>query len=338
MILVTGATGLVGQHLIAELVDNNQPIRALFRSEEKRKLVLHRLQKTLDSVGKERLKTIDWVKADITDLATLNTVFTAIEVVYHCAGLVSFDVGDKKKLRKTNIEGTANVVNLSIQHHVKRLCHVSSVATLGNEPTGKPINEESPRNNNAPHNYYDISKYGAEMEVWRGAQEGLSVIIVNPGVIIGAGNWATGSSQLFSRVANEFPFKIPRKSGFVGVKDVARAMLALTNSKLSSERFVLVSEVLSIEQLTHSIAEKLHCTPPRYALKKWMVYSLWLFQSVRYLFTGRGKTITLQLIHDLYASVDFDSQKIKRAIGFTFTPIQQAIKETADQYKGEHSN
>lgn len=328
MILITGGTGMVGHHLLAALLKTGEPIKAIYRTEEKRKQATKRIKNLLNN---ESEKNLIWVKADLNDITELTTAFEGVDKVYHCAGLVSFDIRDKDKLRKINIEGTANMVNLALSFKVKKFCHLSSVAALGSELNNKPIREKSLRNNATFHDYYDISKFGGEIEVWRGSQEGLDVVIVNPAIIIGAGNWHSGSGQLFSRVAKGFPFRIPKKSGFVDVDDVVNIMMNLMNSPIKNKRYILVSACERIDKITDLIAENLQCKAPHIKIRKWMLWGLWIGQSIGYLFGGK-KEINKQTIQLLYKDVNFDNSKIKEALSFEFTPIEKAIAKTAKQY------
>src|SRR6476620_11680079 len=125
MVLITGATGLVGSHLALHLAENGESVRAIYRSlaslqKAKSLFALYRKESLFDK--------IEWVHADIIDIPSLYSAFENIEFVYHCAALVSFDPNDEKALRKTNIEGTANIVNFCLQFNVVKLCHVSSIA------------------------------------------------------------------------------------------------------------------------------------------------------------------------------------------------------------------
>ena len=179
MILVTGGTGLVGAHLLLHLLENGEEkIRAIYRKSkqiEKTKS-LFELYKKSDLFSK-----IGWIQADILDVPSLENAFEEVDYVYHCAGLISFNPDDENQLRKVNIEGTANIVNFCIDKKVTKLCHVSSIAALGNLTQNQTIiTEETEWNPEVLHSDYAISKYGAEMEVWRGQQEGLQVVIVNP--------------------------------------------------------------------------------------------------------------------------------------------------------------
>lgn len=332
MVLITGATGMVGQYLLEALLKQNQQIRALYRTEEKRERIKKRLSLFLNEDEQNRIDHIDWFKGDVTDIANLPLAFEQITQVYHCAGLVSFDIGDKKKLRKINIEGTANVVNCALSAGVQKFCHLSSVAALGDEPNGKAVHEESLRNNSTPHNYYSISKYGGEIEVWRASQEGLPVVIVNPAIILGAGNWHSGSGQIVSRAAKGFPFKIPKQSGFIGATDVVDAMIKLMQSSIKNERFILVSEICSFSEITNKIADQLNAKRSKYPLKKWMLYLLWVGQSINYLLFRSGKQITRQSIKEIFKPVNFDTSKIENRLNFKFTPMDKVIEEVCEKF------
>ena len=204
MILVTGGTGLVGAHLLLHLAENEVGIRSIYRNKKS----IEKTKSLFNLYQKESLfAKIEWVEADIIDVPSLEIAFQNIAYVYHCAALISYDPNDEDQLRKTNIEGTANIVNFCLAYDIKKLCHVSSIAALGDlKPHETKVTEETEWNPEAPHSDYAISKYGAEMEIWRGQQEGLSVVIVNPGVILGSGFWGQGSGVFFSAVKKRISF------------------------------------------------------------------------------------------------------------------------------------
>ncbi|WP_050813320.1 NAD-dependent epimerase/dehydratase family protein [Aquimarina agarivorans] len=208
MILVTGGTGLVGIHLLMELSKNNNlPIRAIYRTLFK-KSQAEQVFKTCNPNADflTHWKRIEWVKADITEIPSLQKAFEGITEVYHCAGFISWNVSDFEKLKKVNIEGTANMVNFSLTEKVEKFCHVSSIATLNLNPGESVFTEASNWNAETDNSVYALSKFGAEMEVQRGIQEGLTAVIVNPGVIIGPSFFESGSGELFKKVKKEYPF------------------------------------------------------------------------------------------------------------------------------------
>ncbi len=212
MILVTGGTGLVGAHLLLHLIENGEQVRAIYRTEAN----CVKTKALFSHYHKEHLfGAIEWIPGDILDIPSLEMAFQDIKQVYHCAALISFDPKDEDAIRKTNIEGTANIVNFCLAKKTEKLCFVSSIAALGDlAPHESEITETTEWNPEKPHSDYAISKYGAEMEVWRGQQEGLKVIIVNPGVILGPGFPSQGSGTLFTTIKKRIVLPYFRNYGF----------------------------------------------------------------------------------------------------------------------------
>ena len=252
MILVTGATGLVGSHLLVQLLQENEEVKALFRSEKQ----IEKVKNVFAFYNQTALfDKINWVKGDITDIPSLEIAFENVTHVYHCAALISFDPSDEDELRKINIEGTANVVNCCIDFGVKKLCHVSSIAALGTPKEHEiTITEETEWNPEELHSDYAITKYGAEMEVWRGHQEGLEVVIVNPGVIFGNGFPNRGSDVIIQSVKKGLSFYTKGNIGIVSVEDVVKCMVQLMKSNITGERYILVGENIDFKNLLTYIA------------------------------------------------------------------------------------
>ncbi len=331
MILVTGGTGLVGFHLLLQLSLEKEAVRAIYRSEKKLQHVKNLFQAANQLVAFEK---IDWVQADILDIPALEIAFTDVSLVYHCAALVSFNPKDEDKLYQNNIVGTANVVNLSLSTTVKKLCYVSSIAALGNGTEHNLIiNEETERNNEAVRSDYSISKFGAEMEVWRGFQEGLEVVIVNPGVIFGNGFPKEGSSLFIQNIKDGQLFYTLGKLGIVAVEDVVKAMMTLMKSTISGERFILVAEDVTYKELFDSIAEILkqvqndkRIKKPKYEVKKWQVQIARVLEFIFAALFFRKRMLTKSTINSLYNLEVHDTSKIKNAIAFEFSDMKVYLK------------
>ena len=325
MILVTGGTGLVGAHLLLHLIENGESVRAIYRN-------LDAIQKTKDLFSlykKEALfEKIDWIQADITDVPSLEIAFESVEYVYHCAALISFDPKDEDLLRKTNIEGTANIVNFCIANAVKKLCFVSSISALGDlKENEKIITEETEWNPEKPHSDYAISKYGAEMEIWRGQQEGLETVIVNPGVIIGPGFREQGSGLLFKKVANGLSFYTKGITGFVAVPDVVRMTVELMKNEHSNDRFTLVAENITFQDLLNSIADALKAKRPTMHASPLMVtlaYKIdWFLSNV----LGQKRKLDRATAKASYSESWYSNEKTKTALQTEFLDIHQYIKD-----------
>lgn len=335
MILVTGGTGLVGTHLLYELVKNNERIRAIIRPSSDISTVRKVFGYYSENSEADRLfNKIDWVTADILDIPSLTEAFNDVDFVYHCAALVSFDPSDERKLRKINIEGTANIVNLCIAKKIKKLLYVSSVAAIGSNSGNTETDEAGKWNPEENHSDYAISKYGAEIEVWRGTQEGVCTVIVNPGIIIGPGFWNSGSGKIFTRIDKGLKYHFPKVSGFVAVQDVVKAMILLMNSNIKNEQFILVGENLSFEHVLKITAEFMDKPKPSRQLKKWMVVLGWIAQKTGSIF-GMKREITRDSVRTLYTKTYYRNSKIKEVTSIEFTPVSQALKESSELYLEE---
>ncbi|MCM4155406.1 NAD-dependent epimerase/dehydratase family protein [Gramella sp. AN32] len=336
MILVTGGTGLVGSHLLLKLIQQEENVRALKRASSDLSKVKQVFKYYLtDGQAEELFKKIEWFEADILNIPQLTLAFIGITKVYHCAAHISFDPSDEKKLRKVNIEGTANIVNFCIQKNIKKICHVSSIAALGENPGNLVIDENAKWNPEGHHNDYAISKYGAEIEVWRATQEGLQAIIVNPGVIIGPGFWDDGSGTIFRRIDQGLKYHFPKITGFVGVNDVVAGMISLMNSEIKNENFVLISENLSFKTIFDLTAESLQKKKPKQELQKWMISMGWIFQKIGSWFGGK-RQITRESIYGLFKEERYSSVKIEDQLNFKFQPVKEVIEETTEFYKADH--
>lgn len=325
MILVTGGTGLVGAHLLLRLAENGAKMRAIYRDEkgiQKTKSLFEHYQKST------LFNTVEWIKGDILDITALEVAFIDITQVYHCAAYISFDSKDENILRKINIEGTANIVNFCLAKGVEKLCHVSSIAALGDLAAHETsITEETEWNPEKHHSDYAISKYGAEMEVWRGQQEGLQVIIVNPGIIIGPGFENQSSGQLIKKVADGLLFYTYGKTAFIVVDDVVRIMIELMESSICNERFILIGQNIVFRDLFNTIADTLKVKRPSIEAKPFLIGLTWRLYWVLSLFSTKPKQISKDSLQSLLNKKEFSNQKIKSALQTSFIDVKQYIKD-----------
>lgn len=328
MILVTGGTGLVGAHLLFNLLNKNQSVRAIYRNEKKFETV-KRIFSYYTDTPDVLFSKIDWVKADLNDIPDLTEAFNGITHVYHCAAFVSFEPNKFELLRKTNIEGTANIVNLCLSNQVKKLCYVSSIAAIGT-PTNNAqlITEDTDWNQEFDNSVYAITKYGAELEVWRATQEGLDAVIVNPGIIIGPGIWNYGSGSLITMVNKGMSYYTTGNTGYVDVNDVVSCMVTLMKSNIINERYILVSENLSFKDFIYKTANYLNVVPPKKKATKLLLALGWRLDWIKQKLTGKRRLLSKQTAHSALSQSQFSNSKITTAIDYNFTSIDISLKQT----------
>ena len=230
-------------------------------------------------------------------------------------------------MRKVNIEGTANIVNLCVNYNIKKLCYVSSIATLGHSMNQQPISEESEKNESQYESDYAITKYGAETEVWRASQEGVDVVIVNPGVILGAGFFNEGSGKIFTKIYNGFKFYTEGITGFIGVKDVVKLMILLTKSDIKNERFILVSENLSFKKLFLLIAKSFDKKAPSIKINTVIISCIWRINWLLSKFIGKDLFPNKNTAKSSQNKTYYTSKKIKQKLNYNFETIENVIKK-----------
>lgn len=330
MILVTGGTGLVGAHLLYHLLKNDKKIRAIYRSKDKIESVKKVFSYYTDDVT--LIDKIDWFKADITEVPAMIPAFVGVKKVYHCAAFISFNPKDYIEMRKINIHGTAIIVNLSIDAKIDKLCFVGSIASVGESINDQLITEENEWNKELDNSGYSITKFGAEMEVWRASQEGVEVVIVNPGVILGSGFWQSGSGKLFSQVYNGFKYFTEGITGFVGVKDVVKTMILLTESTIKNQRFILVSENKTYKDVLFAIADGFGKKRPSKKIKPWQTTILWRFSAFVAKISGVQPLLSKYSARSAHSVSKYSSQKIKEALNYQFEKVDTVIKDVCKNY------
>lgn len=329
MIFVTGGTGLVGSHLLYDLVRSGKTVRALKRKDSNVSNV-EKVFSYYTRSSRELASRIEWVNADLMDVYSLLDVLEGVEYIYHCAAKVSFESKNEAEMMRSNVEGTANLVNAALTKNVKKFCHVSSIATLGREEHEDLITENMFWKASPDHSNYAISKYGAEREVWRAAEEGLNVVIVNPSLIIGGGNWQQSSSNMFSRAYKGIYFYTDGVSGFVDVRDVSALMIRLTESNITNQRFILNAENASFRHyfnLIHKAFGK-----PKSFLKagKFLSGFAWRAELIRYFITGAKPLITKETARSAHRVSRFSNTKILTAFpDYQFISLEESVAATA---------
>ena len=336
-ITVTGATGMTGAYLLFQLAEKNYELTALKRDSSNINIP-KTIFKTLSDKGEELFRKIKWKNGDITDYSSVENVVKDANFVYHTAATVSFKPKDKQQMIYNNVQGTANIVNACLDSSVKKLCHVSSVAALGNSPEGENLTEDIELTDFENISDYAVSKFQSEKEVWRGIAEGLNAVIVNPSIILGSGNWEVGSPRLIKTIWDGLKYYTNGINGFVDVRDVAEIMIRLTESNISGEHFILNAENISFKELFDTIADNLNKKRPSIYANSLMLTGLKQFDALRYMLTGKEPRITKHTLKSAQQIHSCSNDKIKTVLNYEFIPVKQSLKEICQIFVRESNS
>jgi dihydroflavonol-4-reductase len=315
MILVTGATGFLGSEVATQLVQQGHSIRCIKRSTSVVPAILLPLS-----------DQIEWVEADLLDIFALENALEGVTQVYNCAAWVSLKQRDKEQMMYINITGTGNLVNLCMLKNC-RVVHVSSVAAIGQAKPGELTTEKHHLDQDTETDGYAISKLESEMEVWRGIAEGLDAVIVNPSIIIGPNAGTAGSGALFETVRKGLKFYTEGGMGFVDVEDVAKCMIALMNTTITGERYIINAENRSYKNIVTDIAACFGIKAPAKLAKPWMMGVAWRGAKLASVITGGAPAIDKASAQAATITKRFDNSKVKKATGVEFRPLDLSIKE-----------
>ncbi|MEP6747266.1 MAG: NAD-dependent epimerase/dehydratase family protein [Bacteroidota bacterium] len=319
---VTGGTGFLGAYIIKELAEKGYSVRAIRRT-----------GKLPAFIPAAVFNKVEWIEGNILDPLLLENAMEGMDAVIHSAARVSFVSGDQSEMFKTNIEGTANVVNAALLKNIKRLVHISSVASLGRTANGETVTEKKQWEDSNINTHYAVSKYNAEMEVWRGIGEGLNAVIVNPSTILGYGDWNNSSCAIFKSVYNEFPWYSNGINGFVAVEDVAKSTLLLMESDISNERFILNGDNWSFRQVFNTMADGFGKKRPQREATPALASIAWRIEKVKMLFSHKPSLLTKESARIAQTTTYFDNSKVCRALpGFHFIPLDEVIKNACNHY------
>jgi nucleoside-diphosphate-sugar epimerase len=300
-------------------------IRALYRDHDK----IDHVRRIFGNYGNDSTalwNRIEWIKGDILDYYSLMEHLQGIREVYHAAGMVSFNNRDKKTLHQVNIQGTANVVNACLEKGVERLCYVSSIATLGEYDGNEYIDENFLWSPGPNASAYAISKLKGEMEVWRGIHEGLQAVIVNPSVIVGPGMWMGSARLLLDRIRKGLKYYPVGSSGYVDVRDVATAMIKLTEGNHFNERYIISAENIMHRIFLNQIADAMHLPHPDHPLTNWLIRMAAWAEKLRSAVAATAPRITREALEIATEKLAYSNKKFRETIAMDFIAIEESVQ------------
>lgn len=320
-VLVTGGTGLVGAYLLRYLLQKGYAVRALRRTTSNMALV------------RAIQDQIEWLEGDILDVPFLERALEDMDQVYHSAALISFDPRQVKAMFETNITGTANIANSALREGVDKFVYISSIAAIGRREYQPHIDERLQWENSKENSNYAISKFKAENEVWRAYQEGLPIAIINPSNIIGAGIWSSSSCQVIDRAAKGLRYYPAGSTGFVDVRDVALAAIAVMESDIEGERYIVSGENRSYKNLFATLSKALDLAPPQHLIPTWLLKGVAPLETLRSRLTNTAPLLTREVIRNVQSTYYYHNDKIVRDLDFAFRPLDESLQETAAAYQ-----
>jgi len=322
MIFITGGTGLVGSHILLKLSQDNIPFKSLKREESSLQICKEVFTHYNSS---ELFDSINWVNGDINDIPSLEEGMQTCDKLIHAAAIVTFKKEDSELLHKVNVEGTENVMNVALSSSIKKVAYISSIATLGRTSTSDIVNEDCMFQLSDKESNYAVSKYHAEQEVWRSSQEGLDVVILNPSVILGPGDWTKGSSQIFQKINSGLKFYTTGSTGYVDVVDVANCAILLLQSNIKNERFIVNGANMKFRTLFDLIAEGLGKKKATVKVTPFLKEIAWRVEFILSFITERKPLLTKETANSAMKSNSYSTKKIEDTIGYKFTPITKSV-------------
>ncbi len=328
MVFVTGGTGLLGSHLLIELTQQYDGITAIYRDATKIATVKECFQYYLKERGIECFEKITWVECDILEIPFLEEVMKGHKIIYHCAGMVSYHKRDFSRMLEINRYGTANMVNVALAIGVQQFCYVSSSAAVGNKdiPEEVEVDEQGKWVLDDETSGYAISKYSAEKEVWRGINEGLNAVIVNPTVIIGAGDWKESSMKIFNTIQKNSKYYPSGANAFVDARDVARIMIQLVQHNVLNERFLCTGENARFKKLFTVVAKALDLKTPKREMNYRLMKLVWRLSSFWAAITFSKSSMTKSVARSSCSITKYSNQKIKDVLGYNFYTLEEMVE------------
>ena len=335
MVLVTGATGILGRVIVLDLLQKGKNVRAVKRKSSNLEDVKNSYRFYTDQ-PEEFFNKIEWIEADFEDISSLENILIGVDEVYHCAAKVSFHPKDRQEMYHTNLNGTRNLLYAAQTSSVKKFCFISSTAVLDGLNEEGEIDEDSNYNPKLGHSSYSKSKHFSEMEVWRSSAEGLSTVIVNPGVIIGSGNWNSSSGELF-KTFEKFPYAMSGSSSYVDVRDVANISIQLMEKNVFGERFILISENKKFAEVANFVRKKLGKSPAKVLSKSVLKLGYFVNLLLGWLISPL-KIITKINVETVTSNYILSNKKIREELNYTFIPVEESLDFHLKNYISDHKN
>ncbi|MFI5322229.1 MAG: SDR family oxidoreductase [Thermodesulfobacteriota bacterium] len=319
--LVTGATGFLGSHIARKLAGRGDRVRILLR-------------KTSNTINIDKIDA-ERVYGDVTDIDSIRKAMDGCDTLYHTAGIVSFKQADYKKMDDINVKGTNIVFTAAMEAGVKKAVYTSSVAAIGLKPGKEPADEETPFDPASTDIQYIKSKYYGEQEALKFVGKGLPLVIVNPSLVIGAGDvYVSTSGIILWYCKRKLPGYTDGGINLVDAEDVAQGHLLAAERGRIGERYILSNRNITIKDL-FGVLEKVTGIPsPRLKIPYPLAY-IGAFIAERIFGISAPNYVAMD-IDSIKGSKHywyFDNSKAVRELGFSPRPLEETIESTVKWFK-----
>jgi len=320
-VLLTGATGFLGAYVARLLVHKGYAIIATKRPSSRMDLV------------EDFQDKIEWVNCELADYIGLEELSKRVTAIVHCAAMVSFQSKAKKKMHEVNVQGTHDLVNLALEHNIKRFVHISSIAAIGRSKNQNYLNEESAWVDHPDNSGYAITKYLSEQEVWRAHAEGLNTAILNPSLIIGAGYFDSGSPAIIARQAQGNPFYPNGATGFVDVRDVAKFTVKALESNQNGERYIISGGNISFKAFLEKLSKEIGCKKPTLRLNSFWIHLLSKLDWLKSVILRSERLVSKENLILANKSSQYDNSKSLGLCSAGYISLASTITDMVKVYK-----
>ncbi|MDG2450707.1 MAG: NAD-dependent epimerase/dehydratase family protein [Saprospiraceae bacterium] len=318
-VFVTGGTGFIGSYVLQAI-----------REAGYRDIIAGKRKSSRTELVKD-IEGITWIECDLFDVMQMEEIISGCDTIIHIAGSVSFSPWRKDQIFKTNVDATANLVNIALDLNVKRFIHFSSVSAFG--ISSKKIDESKAWTENKSKLYYSFSKYQGEKEAWRGFAEGLNLSIINPSFTIGGGFWNDGPMSMISKIDKGLNFYPSGTNGCVDVRDIAELCLILMKREdMSGQKFICSGHNISHFDLMKKMCDELEKPHPTKAIKGLFGNLAWRGASLAARIQGKETLLSKEAYIISSTNLSYDNSKSEKQLDMNYRSLEETIKETIACY------
>ena len=316
-IFITGCNGLVGSYITRLIVRSGYPVIGLV-------VPGSGLELLGDAAG-----SIEVVEGTLEDWEVLRDGMERARVVIHAAGSVTMDPSRNMLLQRVNQEGTRRMVDIALDTDIDHFIQISSITAIGISTDPQEINEDTPWQESPLNLLYARSKFAAEREVWRAAEEGLPMSIINPGLVIGAGRWSETSSKLILDAYKGNPYLPKGSNAFVDVRDVAAVVLRAIELGPSNDRVIAAPINATWAEYMSKMAVALGKKPPTQTTPQWFEPVASLLEKLQALVQRRERAFGMQTLRMVRGNFHYHSARPDRLAGIRFHSLDESIRDNA---------